>query len=177
MTLSTLETKRLILRPVAVEDMQAIYDYSSDELVTQYVSYDTYTSMADAQWAMDHLFMNRDPLVQFDAYALVHKETKRMIGTVDFGRIRFGDITEVGYVMHREFWGQGLMTEALKAACLEVFKHGIRRIEVCHYEGNIGSKRVIEKTGFVFEGIKRQFAKTDKGYLDCPFYSLLKGDI
>lgn len=173
-----LETERLILRPVERSDASAIYRYSSDPRVTEFVTYDTYSSMDDAYNSLDHFFLNRDPEKQFEALALVLKENNEMIGTVDSGPLRFGDMVEIGYVLHRDYWNLGLMSEAVDAYVRYLFdEKNIRRIEISHIAENVGSKRVIEKTGFVYEGVRRQYAKFKDTYVDIPYYSLLKGDL
>lgn len=83
-----LETQRLILRPVIYENAQSFYDYASDEETTQYVTFDTYTSMQNAYDSLDHVFLNRDPKLQLDAFAIIDRESNRMIGTVDSSSIK-----------------------------------------------------------------------------------------
>ncbi|NLC65082.1 MAG: GNAT family N-acetyltransferase [Erysipelothrix sp.] len=173
-----LETDRLILRPIEKDDAQALYEYSSDPLVTEYVSYNTYKSMHDAYDSLQHFFLNRDPNKHFNALAIILKESQRMIGTVDSGPIQMGDTVEIGYVLHRDYWNQGLMTEAVMCYVRHLFEDkNIRRIEITHLKQNEGSRRVIEKVGFVYEGDRRQHTKFGDTYVDMPFYSLLKGDL
>ena len=68
-----IETKRLILRPIEYGDAESLYAYSSDPLVTEMVTYDTYTSMDDAYDSLENFFLNRNPNVQFEALAIVLK--------------------------------------------------------------------------------------------------------
>ncbi len=173
-----LETKHLILRPITLEDAQDLYDYSSDPLVTEMVTYDTYSSIDDAYTSLKYFFLNRDPKVQFEAMAIVDKETGKMIGTCDASKIFNVDNVEVGYVLNRDFWNKGYMSEAMKVYCLWLFEDKkIRRIELTHNPKNIASKRVAEKTGFIYEGNRRGYTKIDDTYTDMPYYSLLKGDL
>lgn len=173
-----IETSRLILRPVCRDDAKSIFAYSSDEETTRYVTYDTYRSMDDAYVSLDRFFLNRDPETWFEAMAIVLKDCGTMIGTVDASCIRRGDEVEIGYVIHRDYWNQGIMSEAVLAYCEWLFKKkGIRRIEVTHLPVNIGSKRVAEKVGFVYEGIRRAYMLVDGEYLDMPYYSLLERDL
>ncbi len=173
-----IETKRLILRPIEYGDAESLYAYSSDPLVTEMVTYDTYTSMDDAYDSLENFFLNRNPKVQFEALAIVLKENGRMIGTVDSGPIMRGDTVEVGYVLHRDYWNQGIMSEAVHAYVRYLLNDkGLRRLEITHLPQNIGSKRVIEKVGFVYEGNRRAYAKFYNEYVDMPYYSLLKGDL
>ena len=173
-----IETKRLILRPVVYEDAQAIYDYSSDRDVVRYVTYDQYQSMDDAYDSLRSFFLNRDPDKQFEAMAIVLKKNNKMIGTCDTSSIFREDMVELGYVLHKDYWNQGIMSEAAYAMCQWLFKEkDIRRIEVTHDPRNIASKRVIEKVGFKFEGLRRAYTAIDNKYQDMPYYSLLEEDI
>ena len=173
-----IETKRLILRPVSINDAQDIYEYSSDEEVTKMVTYDTYTSMEDAYQSLNHFFLNRDPNVQFEAMAIVDKNTQKMIGTCDASALFRKDMAEVGYVLHKDYWHKGIMTEAMRAYCQWLFEEkGLRRLELTHDPRNIGSKKVAEKLGFVYEGKRRAYIKIEGAYSDMPYYSLLKGDL
>mgnify|MGYP001163256768 FL=1 len=173
-----LETERLILRPVQIEDAEDMYAYASDPLVTEMVTFDTYTSMQDAYDSINTFFLNRDPNTHFEALAIVDKESLRMIGTVDAGKVVRGDMVELGYILHRDFWNRGIMTEAARRYIQYLFDDkGIRRIEVSHHPKNMASKRVIEKLGFVFEGVRRQYVKFGDSYADVPYYSLLKGEL
>lgn len=82
---------------------------------------------------------------------------------------------ELGYWLAEEYWGQGIMTEAVKRICREAFeKFDIVRIYAEPYAYNIGSRSVLEKAGFSLEGtMKRAVCKWEKIY-DCCIYALLK---
>ena len=75
---------------------------------------------------------------------------------------------ELGYWLAEEYWGQGIMTEAVKRICREAFeKFDIVRIYAEPYSYNIGSRSVLEKAGFSLEGImKKAVCKWGKIY-DC----------
>ena len=63
--------------------------------------------------------------------------------------------SEIGYFLLTEYWSKGIMTEAAKQICALVFEQlDIIRITGLYYEPNVGSKRVMEKTGFKLEGKK-----------------------
>jgi RimJ/RimL family protein N-acetyltransferase len=64
---------------------------------------------------------------------------------------------EVWYKIHKDFWGQGYATEAVK----ELLKFGFESLELHRIEAgcvveNIGSKKALEKAGFLYEGLKRK---------------------
>lgn len=173
-----IETERLILRPVKYEDAESIHAYASDEETTRYVTFNTYTSMQDAFDSLEHFFLNRNPKEWIEAYAIIDKESGRMIGTVDPSKTTESKSVELGYIIHKDFWNRGITTEAVKAFCKWLIKEkDIRRIEITHLPENIASKKVILKSGFVFEGFRREYRLYNGKFIDLPFYSLLERDL
>jgi len=57
------------------------------------------------------------------------------------------DSIEIGYFINKEYWGNGYATEAFEATINELFKMGYQEVEAGFFEGNIASKRVMEKCG------------------------------
>lgn len=84
---------------------------------------------------------------------------------------------ELGYYLAEEYWGQGIMTQAVRLLCGYVFSHSdILRIYAEPFAENIASRRVLEKAGFSFEGVLRRNAVKNGRVLDMAMYSRLKDD-
>ena len=82
---------------------------------------------------------------------------------------------ELGYYLAEEYWGKGIMTEAVKQICKYVFDNtNILRIYAEPFANNRGSSRVLEKAGFQFEGILRSNAVKNGAVLDMKMYSQIK---
>lgn len=82
---------------------------------------------------------------------------------------------ELGYYLKQEFWGRGIMTEAVKSACNFVFSHSdIVRIFAEPFADNEGSCRVLEKCGFSCEGVMRKNAFKNGEFKDMKLYSLIR---
>lgn len=83
---------------------------------------------------------------------------------------------EIGYLLLKEHWSQGIATEAAKQICRIAFdKLDIIRITGLYYEPNVGSKRVLEKAGFEHEGVmKNAVVKGDNVYNLCVMGLLKK---
>jgi putative acetyltransferase len=81
-----------------------------------------------------------------------------------------------GYVLARDCWGNGYMSEAVRRATEYAFgEAGMQLMSVSHYTFNNRSRRVIEKCGFVYEGtIRRTFLRYDGAVFDEAVYSLTK---
>lgn len=82
---------------------------------------------------------------------------------------------EMGYYIAEEYWGKGIMTEAVKQICEYVFEHSdIIRIYAEPFSCNMGSCRVLEKAGFQYEGTLRSNAIKNGKVMDMKMYSLLR---
>ena len=82
---------------------------------------------------------------------------------------------ELGYYVAEEYWGRGLMTQAVKEICDYAFNNSdIIRIYAEPFAYNIGSQRVLEKNGFCFEGILKSNAYKNGRVVDMKMYSKLK---
>lgn len=82
---------------------------------------------------------------------------------------------ELGYYLAEEYWGKGVMTEAVKQLCEKVFTQtDILRIFAEPFSDNFGSRRVLEKSGFRLEGIMKNNAYKNGKVLDMALYALTK---
>src|SRR5690625_7525667 len=111
--LPKLETERLYLRKVHMDDAPSIFNYGTNEQVSKYVTWDTYSSREDAidfiQFAQ-----NRYKKKQIASGGIVFKKDNRFIGTVDFVSWQpEHKSAEIGYVISQNYWGRGIATEAV----------------------------------------------------------------
>ena len=84
---------------------------------------------------------------------------------------------ELGYYLAEEYWGKGIMPEAVKQICDYIFSNSdILRIYAEPFAYNTASCRVLEKTGFQYEGTLRNNAIKNGKILDMKMYSRLKSD-
>lgn len=101
----------------------------------------------------------------------------KVIGSI--GCFRQGNIhrrtAELGYYIAEEYWGRGIMTEAVMQICQYVFgRSDILRIYAEPFAHNAASCRVLEKAGFQYEGTLRSNAVKNGEVVDMRMYSLLK---
>jgi ribosomal-protein-alanine N-acetyltransferase len=175
--LPTIETNRLILRKVQVGDLNDMYEYTSDPIVTEHTSWDYHKSIEETKKWIEFTL---DCYVKKKVtnWGMVHKDTQKFIGSCGFAwwNIEHSK-AEIGYVMNPRFWGQGLMTEAIN----KVIDFGFTRMELNRIEAtckpvNIGSWRVMEKSGMQLDGVLRQYMKLRDEFIDVRLYSILKSD-
>ncbi len=115
-----------------------------------------------------------------DTFAFAITVNGKAIGSI--GAFRQTNIhnktAELGYYIAEEYWGKGIMTEAVKQLCDYVFSHtDIIRIYAEPFAYNIGSCRVLEKAGFQYEGTLRSNALKNGNVLDMKMYSKLKTEL
>lgn len=160
-----LETERLILRRIQPTDACDMYEYASDPEVPRYLPWEVHPSLEYTREYLEYL-ETRCAVGDFFDWAVVERESGRMIGTCGFTRFRFeDDCGEVGYVFRRDVWGKGYAPEALRAVMTFGFGAlGLQRVEAKFLEGNDRSLRVMEKLGMRFEGYLRSSMRV-KGVL------------
>lgn len=112
-----------------------------------------------------------------DTFAFAITVDGKVIGSISV--FRQGNIhrqtAELGYYIAEEYWGKGIMTEAVKQICEYVFmKSDIIRIYAEPFAYNTASCRVLEKTGFQYEGTLRKNAVKNGKVIDMKMFSKLK---
>ncbi len=145
-----IETPRLILRPWQDSDLEDFYTYASEEGVGEMAGWAHHQSMEESRKILN-LFMEGK-----HTFALELRENGHVIGSLGLEE-RDADLDlpktlkgrEIGYVLSREYWGRGLMPEAVQA----VIDYSFRELKLdyltCgHFLRNSQSARVIEKCGF-----------------------------
>lgn len=115
-----------------------------------------------------------------ETFAFAITVNNMVIGSI--GIFRQGNIhrqtAELGYYIAEEYWGKGIMTEAVKQICEYVFANSdIIRIYAEPFAYNTASCKVLEKAGFQYEGTLRSNAVKNGKIIDMKMYSLLKTEI
>ena len=148
-----LETARLILRKPVPEDAERIFaGYASDPEVTRLLGWSRHTSIEDTRAFLE---FNEGEWARWPAgpYLVESRVDGSLLGSSGL-IFQTPDRAVTGYALAREAWGKGFATEALRAVVEVARSTGIARLEaVCHPE-NLASTRVLEKCGFVNEGIQ-----------------------
>ena len=149
----TVETERLYLRPWQETDLVDFNAYASVPGVGEMAGWPHHTSMEESKSILRIIIEGKS------TFAIVHKADEKAIGTIDLhpswanndNRFRHLKLLEIGYVLSKEYWGQGLMPEAVKALIeLSFMELGFEALTCGHFEENYQSRRVIEKCGFTF---------------------------
>ncbi len=147
-----LETERLILRNYKESDLDDYFEYVSMEKVGPMCGWPPYN---DKEKAFERLKLEITKKYQF---AIVLKENNKVIGSLELMDVkeeRYKGVSiedsakEIGFLLSEHYWGQGIMTEALKAVMRFAFLElNVPVIYISHVRANIGSGKVQEKCGF-----------------------------
>lgn len=175
--LPTIETERLLLRKITLNDASDMFEYGSDPQVSEYTTWSTHTSIEDTKYFIRSLLKmyKRRELVD---WGIVHKAEKKFIGTCGYVEWSMTHSrAEMGYAISRKYWNQGYMSEAVNAIMEFGFREMLlNRIQAKCKVSNIGSARVMEKVGMQLEGILRQQIFVKGEYWDLKIYSILRED-
>lgn len=174
--LPVLETERLILRKFEKKDIEDLYEYASDEEVTRYVPFPRYESLKDAEEYiafLEHQYKEGDLT---SSWAIELKDSKKVIGAINFVEVSLVDqCAMVGYILNKQYWCKGYITEALKKILEESFiTLSFHRVEARCIKENVGSSKVMEKCGMQFEGCFRDKFYHHGKFVDENYYAILK---
>lgn len=164
---------RIVIRDLHVSDLDAFYEYGKSEYVGPNAGWKPFPSITIASRILNSMILSNE------TYAVAAREGNHLIGTISLYHqtIRKNNrVLSMGFSLNHDYWNQGLMTEAVKLILDFAFsKTDCELLEVGHHVGNYGSKRVIEKCGFHFDGRLDKYKRLYDGRLiDADFYSLTK---
>ena len=175
--LPRLETERLLLRTMRLEDAADMYAYARIPEVSRYTLWEPHRSIEDARTFISCVIDGYNS-GQIENWGLEHKATGAFIGTCGFFYWNTEHCRgEIQYAISPRYSRQGLMTEAVR----EVLRFGftsmrLHRIEAKCMLDNTGSERVMQKAGMKFEGILRGYLFAKDSYHDLKSYAILKDE-
>jgi ribosomal-protein-alanine N-acetyltransferase len=162
-----IETKRLGLRPLQRSDIDYLAELDSDPHVRQFFPDGTQNREQTEARMNDFIFYHNEKGLH--SFVMFELESGEFVGRCGFGPVETGEI-EVGYLLHKKFWGKGLASEVL-TMLLVLAKQNINADYIIAFApvDHIASQRVMQKCGM--EHYKNDMAK---GVL-CSFYRIKIG--
>ena len=171
-----LETARLRLRAPRLEDAKTIFgSYAQDPLVTHYLTWRPHRSIETTEKFIVHCIEQWGKGSAFP-YVITRRYDNQLVGMIDLRPNQHG--ANIGYVLARKEWRQGIMTEA--ARCLVDYalsQPAIYRIQAFCDVDNVASARTLEKVGMLREGTLRRYIihpVVSNEPRDCFLYSITK---
>jgi ribosomal-protein-alanine N-acetyltransferase len=172
-----LNTQRLLLRQITQEDDQSLLEVLSDEDTCKYLTHNAVNDIESIKRmiaGMQSFFDEKQRI----RWGIAQKTDNTIVGHCGFFDIdKFNCSAEISYCLKSGSWGQGIMTEALDAMLKFGFEdYGFNRIVAKVMKGNAGSIKVLQKLGFVEEGILRESLYKNGQYHDLIVFSVLKSE-
>lgn len=170
-----IETERLKLRELSMDDVDDIYGYASIPEVSTFLLWYPHKSKQDS---IDFINFAKNMFEKDISiiWGIELKEEKKLIGIFDLRTIQLiNDCAEIGYVISSAYWNKGYISEAIKVIIKFCFDElMLNRVEAHCDEENIGSARVMEKAGMKYEGTLREKLFVKDKYRSMKLYSILK---
>lgn len=146
-----LRTNRLTLRPWRESDLDDFYEYARVDGVGQMAGWMPHRNLEESRRILSHFIEGKH------VFALEHQgKVIGSLGVEEYHEKNYPELShlqgrEIGYVLSKDYWGQGLMPEAVKAVIEWLFAaETLDFILVGHFDWNNQSRRVIEKCGFQY---------------------------
>jgi ribosomal-protein-alanine N-acetyltransferase len=177
MTIPTLETDRLLLRPFTLADAPEVRRLCGAREVyegTLSIPH-PYTQGHAEEWIGEHAeaFERRE----FLSLAVTRRSDGALVGSMGLGFAPAHARAELGYWIGVPYWGQGFATEAAAELIRYGFEElGLERVNAHHFPENPASGRVLEKLGMTREGRLRGHVVKDGRRRDVVAYGLLRGN-
>jgi len=173
LTFQKIETERLVLRQLTMDDKEFIFKHFSDPEVCKYFDQEPFSKIEEAEelicWYENP---NKD---LWRRWGIVKKDVNILIGTCGYHKWNKKDMrVEIGYDLYKEYWGNGYMSEALKVLIEYCFINlEVNRIDALTHLENIRSINALNKFGFKQEGILREYVYCGGRFDDQLSLSLL----
>jgi ribosomal-protein-alanine N-acetyltransferase len=161
-----LNTERLSLRPWRESDLQDFYEYASVDGVGQMAGWKPHNTLEESRTILAHFIRGNH------VFALEYQgKVIGSLGIEKYNEAHYPELApyqgrEIGYVLSRDYWGRGLMPEAVQQVIQWLFEEEkLDFILVGHFDWNRQSQRVIEKCGFLYNKTlpyETQFGKQEK---------------
>jgi ribosomal-protein-alanine N-acetyltransferase len=170
-------SQRLKLRQVMPEDVNEVFFLRSDKRVMKFLDRQPAKSVEEAQQFIEKLKDIEDKQDGI-TWAITLKEDVKFIGTICYWNILKEHYrAEIGYVLHPDFQGKGIMQEAI---CI-VLEYGFKTMNIHSVEANVNpnnkaSITLLERNNFKREGYFKENYYFNGQFLDSAIYSLLVSD-
>lgn len=170
--MATLNTKRLILRPILANDMDDIFKYASDPNVGPNAGWKPHESREETLEIMHDIFLNKE-----NVWGIEEKKSGDIIGSIGLiedPKREYDRVKMIGYAIGKPYWGKGFMTEAVSAVIEFGFEElHLSAISAYCFPFNVRSKNIIKKFNFDYEGTMKMVEKLfDANIYDHECYLL-----
>ena len=172
---ANLYTERLVLRQMTMNDAPQILVLRSDERILRYLIISKCLNEEEAMQFIDKINKSVSRSESYYWGIAQKNEEGKLIGTICIWNIsEENSRAEIGFVLHPDWQGTGLMNEAVKTVLDFVFdKLRIHSIEAEVHPGNLASKKLLKKQGFVKDASSKENIFSNDGSPATELYSLI----
>lgn len=175
-----IETPRLVIRPIAASDTDALHPIAADPAVSRLLSWSAHADREQTRAWIQSVIEAR---AAGTAITWAIERDGQVIGCIGLSGITWTfrawriDRAELGYWLGQGHWGQGLMSEAALAATRWGFETlGLHKITIGCMEGNAASQKIIERIGYRFLAIHEDDAWRDGRWWNHRRYEMTAAD-
>lgn len=144
-----INTSRLILQPFTKSDLNNLHHIMSNNKIASLAGFSPKVTLQDTLSTLNIFLNEPDNTI----WAIYYKAENKVIGWIELhhSSIPLKDSKEIGFVLSEDYWGLGLMPEAILGLISYAFNHlNIKNLICSHFENNIQSQKAIKKCGFKF---------------------------
>jgi len=172
--MKTIETERLILRPISETDAEAIFEYSQNENVGSNAGWKPHENIEETREIIKQVFLDKEFV-----FGMELKETGKLFGSIGIipDPKRQNDKAKmIGYAIGVNYWGKGFATEAVLAILHLAFEElDLDLVSAYCFPFNERSKNVLKKCGFNFEGrLRLGEERYDGEVIDHECYAIIR---
>jgi len=169
-----IETKRLILSEAKMNDAKELIAIANEPSIAKGLSSFAYPfgEKEANEW------LRKVTQEDYKALFLREKSSLKLLGAIIIDISKKHNHATLSYFLAKEYRNRGLMSEALRAVTHFCFEElDLIRVAAHHFHTNLASKRVLQKSGFELEGIRKKHFKKENEYLDIYDYGIIRRDI
>lgn len=171
-----LKGENIYFKPLDVKDTEEIHCYASDEVVSRFIGWRLMKTLDETREYIEEMIKREAAETHLYA-SVVLSSTETIIGTAMIFNFDWNaKHAEIGYVFHRDYWGKGYCSEAVKLMNQFSFENlQLHKLHARVVDANIGSIRVLEKSGYMLEGRLKDYLFIDGVYYDSLLFGKIEG--
>lgn len=176
-SIPTLSTERLVLRRMERKDVDAVYEYASDPEVSRYLLWYPHRDIFDSREYLK-IVDRKYKRGEFYDWGITLVGYDKVLGTCGFTSFNIDENSaEIGYVLNRRFWGNGIASEAARAVITFGFEVlGLDLIYAKFIPENKGSRRVLEKCHMHYDTRQHSSVECKGRMVDVDVYSISRAE-
>lgn len=171
-----LESELILFKSLNIFDAVQIHEFASDKDVSRYIGWSLMDNLEDTKQHVEEMIKKEELGTHLYASILL-KNTQKIIGTaMIFNFDNQANHAEIGYVFHKDYWGNGYGTQAVELMSDFAFKIlNLHKLHARIVDKNIGSVRILERNGFDLEGKLKDYYFIDGDYCHGLFFGKITG--